>query len=432
MSTKPKVLVSGPVCNISGYSEHARTLVDSLLEMGDQVDLYIQDTQWAAASKSIVYSQKYGHLINKTNSLFESRKDNQGRINVAGLFSCTYQVKPPNEFMKMSSNDIGVTAAVETTFAPPEWVAQCNMMDHILVVSEHAKKNLKNTKDQNGQSISTPVTVIPFGYRDSKNEADVYEDVNFTTKFNFLTVLQMAPRKNFEMTLKWFVEEFGNDNDVGLVIKTHMQNNSTMDFHATRARIEYLLNTFNPDRECKIYLIHGNLSEEQIDSLYNPKYIDCYLTATHGEGFGIPIFTAACKGIPVVATNWSGHLDFLRAPVKNRAGKNKIVSHFIKVDYDIDVVQPHHIMPGLINQDCQWAYPKEESFKKALRKARIGSQEINDKAENLSVYLKEKNSLENITTQYKEFTSSRLADFEAEEIDWMNYDGDFDEIEEYD
>ena len=35
-------------------------------------------------------------------------------------------------------------------------------------------------------------------------------------------------------------------------------------------------------------------------------------------------------------------------------------------------------------------------------------------------------------TQYKKFTSSRLTDFDPEEIDWMSYDGNFDEIEEYD
>jgi len=431
MTNKPKILVSGPVCNISGYSEHARTLVDSLMDLGDQIDLYIQDTQWAASTRSLKYLNKYSSLIDKTTSLFQSRVNEKGQINISGLFSCTYQVKPPNEFQKLSSNDIGVTAALETTSAPAEWVSKCNMMEHILVVSEHAKRNLKNTKDNSGNGISTPITVIPFGFKEKNAEADVYDEIGLETSFNFLTVLQLAPRKNFENTLRWFVEEFKDDNEVGLIIKTHMQNNSTMDFHATKSIVESLLNKISPDRKCKIYFVHGNMSEDQMLSLYNPDYIDCYLTATHGEGFGIPIFYAACNGIPVVATNWSGHLDFLRMPVKNRAGKNKIVSHFVKVDYDVAEVQQQHLMPGLITQGCKWAYPKEESFKKGLRSVRENNEKVLEDAKRLSSYLKEKNSLESVYSKYKEFNSTQIEAYETETIDWMSFDSDSDEIEEY-
>mgnify|MGYP003646011753 FL=1 len=408
MTNKPKVLLSGPVCNVSGYSEHARTLADALLGMVDQIDLYIQDTQWSSSTRSLSYLKKYGSLIEKTNKLFNSLKDDQDRVNISGVFSCTYQVRPPNEFTQMSPNDIGVTAALETTFAPSEWVAKCNMMQHLLVVSEHAKKNIKNTKDQNGKGVSTPVTVVPFGYKENNNEVDVYSDINFTTSFNFLTVLQLAPRKNLEFTLKCFVDQFGNDSDVGLVIKTHMHNNSTLDFHATRERIQHLLDTFNPNRKCKIYFMHGNLTEDQMNSLYNPKYIDCYITATHGEGFGIPIFQAACNNIPVVATNWSGHLDFLRAPVKNAAGKTKLLSHFVKVDYKIEKVRPHHLMPGIITEECEWAYPKEESFRRGIQFVRSSKNKITEDAENLAIYLRDKFSIENIRNQYKEFNSIQI------------------------
>ena len=408
MTAKPKVLVSGPVCNVSGYSEHARTLADSLMQMTDQIDLYIQDTQWGASTRSLSYFKKYGPFIHKTMKLFNSRKDNQNRVNLSGVFTCTYQVRPPNEFTQMSPNDIGVTAALESTYAPPEWVSKCNMMNHILVVSQHARKNLKNTKDENGVGISTPISVIPFGYKERNNEVNIYEDIKFTTKFNFLTVLQMAPRKNFEFTLKCFLDQFGNDPEVGLVIKTQIHNNSTIDFYATREKIEYLLNTFNPNRKCKIYFVHGNLTKDQMSSLFNPEYIDCYLTATHGEGFGIPIFQAACNSIPVVATNWSGHLDFLRAPVKNAAGRNKLLSHFIKVDYDINKVQPHHLMPGLITEDCEWAYPKEESFRRGIQFARNNKNEIIKDSHRLATYLREKFSIKNIHNQYKEFNKLQV------------------------
>jgi glycosyltransferase involved in cell wall biosynthesis len=408
MMNKPRVLLVGPVCNLSGYSEHARTLLDSLIEMEDTIDLYVQDTQWAASTRSSKYLEKYQRLMNKTAQVFDTRRDAEGRINIAGLFDCTYQVKPPNEFQQMSENDIGVTAALETTFAPPEWVSKCNMMKQIIVVSEHAKKNLKNTKDDNGTGISTPITVIPFGYNDATKPIDLYKDLDINTNFNFLSVLQMAPRKNFENMLRWFVEEFKDNQDVGLVIKSHMQNNSTLDFYGTKNRINAILDSVSKERQCKVYFMHGNFTEQEMLSLYNPKYIDCYITATHGEGFGIPLFNAACSGIPIIATNWSGHLDFLRAPSVNRTGKTKLKSHFLKTEYDLGTVKKEHIMPGLISEGCVWAYPKEESFRKNLRFIYKNKSSLLEDVENLQCYLKDKMSLSTISKKYREFTIDNL------------------------
>ena len=405
---KPRVLLVGPVCNLSGYSEHARTLLDSLIEMGETIDLFVQDTQWAASSKSLKYFKKYENLINKTSQLFNTRKDPEGRVNIAGLFDCTYQVRPPNEFNQMSDNDIGVTAALETTFAPAEWVSKCNLMNHLLVVSDHARRNLKNTKDETGAGISTPITVIPFGHNDSLKRIDIYKDLNITTSFNFLSVAQLAPRKNFETMLRWFIQEFKEDDSVGLMIKTHMQNNSTLDFHATKNRINALLDSFSVDRKCKIYFIHGNLTEIEMNSLYNPEYIDCYITATHGEGFGIPVFNAACNNIPIIATNWSGHLDFLRAPVNTRTGKKKIKSHFLKVDFDLKPVSPHHLMPGLITEGCIWAYPKEDSFRKNLRFVKKNKNLCMDDATNLQIHLRDTYSLSSVKERYQNFVMDNL------------------------
>ena len=408
MSTKTKVLLVGPICNQSGYSEHARTILDALLDNQDNIDLYVQNTQWAASTYDTKYFDKYKPILKKTEALFLSKQDAKGNVHLNGFFDASFQVKPPNEFEKISDNDIGVTAALETTKAPVQWIPKCNMMNHIFVVSNHAKKNLENTKDANGNKISTPITVIPFGYNSKIEKEDVYDKVPITTSFNFLSVLQMAPRKNFENMLKWFIEEFENDSDVGLVVKTQLMNNSTMDFHNIKTRLRVLADSISKNRKCKIYLLHGNFSEEQMVGLYDDNVIDCYLSLTHGEGFGIPIFNAACNGIPIIATNWSGHLDFLRAPSKNRAGNTKLKSHFLKVDYDIMPVQDKHLMPNLITKECEWAYPKEKSFRKNLRFIRKNKDQFAPDAESLKEYLRNKFSSENIHNKYKEEISKNL------------------------
>ena len=111
--------------------------------------------------------------------------------------------------------------------------------------------------------------------------------------------------------------------------------------------------------------------------------------------------------------------------------KNVKNGHFVKVDYDIAEVQQQHLMPGLITQGCKWAYPKEESFKKGLRSVRENNEKVLEDAKRLSSYLKEKNSLESIYNKYKEFNSTQTEAYETETIDWMSFDSDSDEIEEY-
>jgi glycosyltransferase involved in cell wall biosynthesis len=404
MSTKVKVLLVGPLCNISGYSEHARVLMDSLMGLEDEIDLYVQTTQWAAATWDLKYYEKYKSFIDKTNNLFHSRRDENGNVRLEGFFDASFQVKPPNEFEKISNNDVGVTAALETTFAPSQWVPKCNLMKHIFVVSDHAKDNLKNAKGPQGERVATPITVIPYGYDNSIEKEDIYKDLDITTSLNFLTIAQLAPRKNFENTLKWFVEQHEDNADAGLIVKTHFLNNSTLDFYEIQGRVKAILDSVNPDRKCKIYLLHGNFTEQQMVGLFDPDVVDCYITLTHGEGFGIPIFHAACNSIPVIATNWSGHLDFLRAPSKNKAGKTKYKSHFLKVDYDISSVQKSHLMPDLITPDCKWAYPRESSFKKNMRIIQANASEAKEDAKNLSEYLLDKFSIENIHKQYREET----------------------------
>ena len=60
-----------------------------------------------------------------------------------------------------------------------------------------------------------------------------------------------------------------------------------------------------------IYLIHGDLTIEEMSTLYNHPKIAAFITCTHGEGFGRPMLEATCCDLPVIAPKWSGHMDFL-------------------------------------------------------------------------------------------------------------------------
>ena len=159
-------------------------------------------------------------------------------------------------------------------------------------------------------------------------------------------------------TLRWFVEEF-RDEDVGLVLKSNIAKNSVLDREALLAQVTAILHSLG-DRQCKVYLLHGDMTEGELHSLYTHPKINALVSFPHGEGFGLPLFEAAYSGRPVVATGWSGQLDFL---VNKKTGKNR----FYNVEYDLQPVQKEVVWEGVIIKDSMWAYTREQSAKQKMR-----------------------------------------------------------------
>ena len=246
-------------------------------------------------------------------------------------------------------------------------------MDRVIVTSKHARNTIifpkYNLQDDNGNhagilECKKPVEVVGYPVKTITSQN---LDLGLDTEFNFLTIAQFGHRKNLENLICWFCEEFKNDSNVGLVVKAHHLNNCTSDQRDVVRRIQNIIRNIG-DKKCKIYLIHGNMTEEEMHSLYTHENIKCYLTTTHGEGFGLPIFEAAYSGMPIVAPAFSGHLDFVYAPVKNnKSGRIKRTPLFSKIKSEIKNVQPEAVWDEVILPDAQWAFPLEKSFKKEIR-----------------------------------------------------------------
>ena len=155
----------------------------------------------------------------------------------------------------------------------------------------------------------TPVDVVNYPVKSFEPVEDIV-NMKLDTKFNFLTVAQTGPRKNVNNLVAGFVEEFHDDKDTGLVIKLFTRNNSVIDREETTINLQRILRNW-PDKKCKVYLLHGAMTDAEINSLYNNKKIKGYVSLTHGEGFGLPLFEAAYNGLPVIVPPWSGQMDFL-------------------------------------------------------------------------------------------------------------------------
>ena len=60
-----------------------------------------------------------------------------------------------------------------------------------------------------------------------------------------------------------------------------------------------------------IYLLHGEMTDEEMNQLNNDSKVKAFVSFTKGEGYGRPLAEAAITGKPVIVSNWSGHLDFI-------------------------------------------------------------------------------------------------------------------------
>ena len=370
---KKKIIVRGPALSQTGYGEQCRFALRALRSREDVFDIYLMNISWGGTNwifENNEERQWVDSLINKTKPLLEQQKANPQHA----MFDLSLQVTIPNELQPMAPRNILYTAGLETDKVCAAWVAACHKVaDKILVISEHAKAGLQvpvRAKDQNGNdlmfTLEKPIDVVHYPV---KKMETVELPLDLETEFNFLTLSQFSPRKNFENTIRWFVEEFHDDENVGLIVKLYGKGNSRIDQGWCDIQLKKYLEE-SPDRKCKIYLLHGYMSDQELHSLYVHPKIKALINFGHGEGYGLPLFEAAYSGLPVITHDFGGQKDFLYAPKKDKkTKKDKLRPFFSKVTYELKPVQKSVHWENVIEPDMNWAWPSASSCKLAMREA---------------------------------------------------------------
>ena len=315
---KPTLLFRGPVKTRSGYGAHSRDLLQALYEM-DLFDIKIDSCAWGTTPMTALESDNTFHKWIESNIV---------TTNLNQTPEIYVQVTVPNEFQKIGKFSIGITAGIETTIAPKEWVDGCNRMDMVITTSTFSRdvllqtvynENEKNTgKLVKQHKIEKPIEVLFEGvntnvYNDTKNDdfkLDIVEDFAYLFVGHWLRGDLGQDRKDVGMLIKCFTNAFSEtENKPALVLKTSSAGFSIKERESFRKKIQDLVKDIsNPP---SIYLLFGELTDKEMNDLYNHPKIKSMVSITKGEGFGRPLLEFSMTGKPIIASNWSGHKDFL-------------------------------------------------------------------------------------------------------------------------
>ena len=359
-----RILIVGPLLSISGYGYHSRQVFDYFFNKKDVI-VYSAILPWGNTSWFVNKDSENG-LIGK---IIDSAVD------VNNISSDEYDIgihiQLPNEWnTKFARKNIGISAYVETDICSQSWIEKTLAMDLVIVPSSFTKQIVLNSsKDEiQKKTLDDKISVIAEYYHSDFDKADKEKSVELditlekvNTEFNYLSIGHLTSedencdRKNLIETLRYFCSQFKDDKKVGLILKTSIGRSTTLDRNKTIEVFSSIIRQIKGDSEYpKVYILHGEMSINELYCLYTHKKVNCYLTLTKGEGYGLPLLESARCGLPIIATNWSGHLDFLN-------------NNFLSVDYNLRLLPKEKIDNNIFVENSKWAIVKKDSVEKQLK-----------------------------------------------------------------
>ncbi len=406
------MLICAPVTSRSGYGAHARDLVWSLIEH-NKYDIRIMDVPWGECPRDALNSDDDRDLKILNCILSSPQMDRQPDVYV--------DIRIPNEFQTFGKFNIGITAGIETTAVSSAWVEGCNRMDLIIVPSEHSKKGFvdalyeKVQQMPNGETqkigelkLEKPIEVLFEGadeniYKPIDNSSlDLVDDIK--EDFCFLHVGQWGKgeigedRKDIAKMVKTFYEAFANKKEKpALILKTQGATFSVMDREECLRKINIVKNMFPKDWDLpKIYLLHGSLSDEEMNKLYNHPKVKAFVSFTHGEGFGRPLLEATMTGLPIIASGWSGHVDFLDAEKACMLGG------------ELKQVPKSAVWKDIIVAESQWFVVNEQQAYRALNHVFSNIDSMRRGAQDLMKINRDKFTLKKMTEKFDKILTPLL------------------------
>ena len=347
------VILRAPLLSLSGYGVHARQVFKWLLTRN--VNVHTQIVPWGICTFLLDPELEDG-LIG------EAMKRSSP---VNGPPDVSIQVQLPDEWdPNLAKVNIGVTAGVETDICSRKWVDACKDMNLVIVPSTFTKQTFVRSGVPESKIAVVPEHFNVSIYQNKESEKLKQDIEDLPTKFNFLIFGQITgtspetDRKNTFFALKWLSEVFKDDPDVGIILKTNLGRHTVIDKRNSSKMLQQLLREIKSGPYPRVYLAHGMLDSGEISGIYNAENVKALVAPTRGEGWGLTIIDAAASALPVIATGYSGHMDFMSS-VK-----------FASLEYKMVQVHPSKIDGRVFVEGCRWVDVDEKDFKRKVKKFR--------------------------------------------------------------
>ena len=414
--SKPVCLVTAPVATRSGYGAHSRDICRALIKL-DKYDVKIWPVRWGNTPMNALHDDDENDIPIIERLLLEPNLPKQPEIHI--------HIVIPNEFQPIAKYNIGITAGLETTACPPEWIQGINRMNLNIVPATFVKDILNRVKYdvQNEQTqqkegelkVDKPIEVLFEGA-----DTNIYKKTNEFTQefvdemgkieedFCFLYVghwLQGGlgqDRKDTGMLIKVFCETFKNmKKQPALIMKTSSASFSVIDR-------ENMLNKINEIKsqvkgKCpNVYLVHGDFTDDEMNGLYNHPKVKAHVSFTHGEGFGRPLLEASLSEKPVIAPSWSGHTDFLDS------------KYAVMLDGNMQKVQKGSFPDQFFVDGSEWFTVNYQKAQQTFRKVYRSYKKYTANAKKLSIQNSKNFSLEAMTKKLGEILDKNIPDFPEE------------------
>ena len=316
---KNTFVISSPFDTYSGYGARSRDVIKAIIESG-KYEVKLLSQRWGNTPLGFC----------KDNPEWKFLLDLVTPQPLTEQPDIWCQITVPNEFQPVGKYNIGITAGIETTIVPGEWVEGCNRMNLVLTSSTHSKTSFENSvfEKRNNQQVlekvelKTPIEVLFEGanlevYKPTNEPCMV--DFNIPESFAYLFVGHWMEgdlgedRKNVGLLVKAFYETFKNKkNKPALILKTSQVGSSYMDRDSILKKIATIRKTVNAKELPNVYLLSGEFSDEEMNSIYNHSKVKAMVSLTKGEGFGRPLLEFSLTKKPIIVSAWSGHMDFLK------------------------------------------------------------------------------------------------------------------------
>jgi glycosyltransferase involved in cell wall biosynthesis len=361
--TEYQVTYQGIVHDQQGYARASRGYILGLDNAG--VDIRVEPLNFGTPSAKLELE-----VVDKLKKLI-AKPRNLSKKQILVYHAQPYGIDA-REYRKVHGYDkVIINTVWETTKIPDSWFPFVNFADAIIVPSTQNVEALRNS------GVTVPIFRVGHGsdivrFAPDNEPIDVLDLKGLDNTFKFLSIFQWQHRKAPDLLLQAFWNEFTEDDDVALILKTNAGGGTTKQQQRQIVHTVFgYKNMVAKHKTADVILSTSLFSDNDLRGLYT--FSDVYVQPSRGEGVGLPFIEAMSSGIPCIATGWGGQTDFL----------NDSNGYQIKYEMESPKLRERQAIAttfsDLFTNDMKWAEADVEHLQKLMRHAYENREEVKKK-----------------------------------------------------